>query len=120
MVGRVIPAVIPPGQGGEPPLDDNEPVESCFSHSIRPRSVSMTKTLSELPPTKARERNPRKPIRRSSRDGGVNEFNCLGSLLSLSFQRNLNPGFCMLSIEIFGSVLIQDERCASPLSVIHS
>src|SRR5215813_14584792 len=81
--------------------------------------------LSELPPTNPSIRNPRYPISRSSVDGGVNEFNCFGSFLTLSFHRNWKPGFCpgfcrMDSFEIFASRLIQDERCASPLSVIQS
>src|SRR5262245_40147073 len=124
MVGRVTPVVIPPGQASEPPSAGTFDVNR-FSHSIRPRSVSIAKMLSELPPTNPSIRNPRYPINRSSVDGGVNEFNCLALLLGLSFQRNWKPCFCpgfcrMDSFEIFASPLIQDERCASPLLVIQS
>src|SRR5262249_54456105 len=81
--------------------------------------------LSELPPTNPSIRNPRYPIKRSSVDGGVNEFICFCSFLTLSFHRNWKPGFCpgfcsMDSFEIFASALTQDERCASPLLVIQS
>jgi hypothetical protein len=125
MVGRVTLAVIPPGQTNDftcaGALFACGAMEvKCFCHSIRPRSVSITKTLSELPPTNARDRNPRYPIKRSSRAGGVNELNWFGSFLSLSFQSNWKPGFCIVSFEIFASALIQDERCASPWLVIQS
>src|SRR5215475_14764483 len=118
-VGRVTPVVIPPGQASEPACAGTFDVKR-FSHSIRPRSVSITKMLSELPPTNPSIRNPRYPIKRSSVDGGVNEFNCLGSFLSFIFHRSWKPGFCMVSFEIFASALTQDERCASPLLVIQS
>src|SRR5262245_16677603 len=122
-VGRVTAAVIPPGQASDAPSAGAVDV-NCFSHSIRPRSVSITKTLSELPPTKPSMRKPRYPIKRSIREGGASEFNCFGSFLSLSFHRNwkpdFSPGFCKDSFEIFASALTQDERCASPLFVIQS
>src|SRR5579872_6249756 len=51
-VGRVRLAVIPPGQAPEPAA--GAAAERCFCHSVRPRSVSMANTLSELPPTYAR------------------------------------------------------------------
>jgi hypothetical protein len=122
-VGRATPVVIPPGQASVPACDGVVEANR-FSHSIRPRSVSIVKTASELPPTNPNIRNPRYPIKRSSVAGGVSEFNCLCLLSSLSFHRSWNPGFrfgsCNDSFEIFASALTQAERCASPLLVIQS
>jgi hypothetical protein len=122
-VGRATPVVIPPGQESVPTFD-GATVTNLFSHSIRPRSVSIVKMASELPPTKPSILNPRYPINRSSVAGGLSEFNCLGLLLSLSFHKSWKPGFrfgsCKDSVEIFASALTQAERCASPLSVIQS
>src|SRR5262245_49328450 len=118
-VGRATLAVIPPGQGRDAASGVAAEV-NCFSHSIRPRSVSITKILSELPPTNPNIRNPRYPINRSSVAGGVSESSCLGSFLSFIFHRSWKPRLCMVSTEIFASVLTQDERCASPLPVIQS
>ena len=55
-VGRVKPAVLPPGQPG---VLDAAVEPSGFCHSMRPRSVSMAVTLLVLPTTKANDRNPR-------------------------------------------------------------
>src|SRR5215510_1485553 len=122
-VGRATPVVIPPGQASVPACDGVAEANR-FSHSIRPRSVSIVKMASELPPTNPNIRNPRYPIKRSSVAGGVSEFNCLGLLSSLSFHRSWNPGFrfgsCKDSFEIFASALTQAERCASPSLVIQS
>src|SRR5262245_26777634 len=122
-VGRATPVVIPPGQATVPACDGAF-VTNLFSHSIRPRSVSIVKTAPELPPKNPNIRNPRYPIRRSSVAGGASEFNCLGLLSSLSFHRSWKPGFrfgsCNDSFEIFASALTQAERCASPLLVIQS
>src|SRR5262245_7973316 len=56
-VGRVTPVVIPPGQAIDPTSLGALEL-SRFSHSIRPRSVSIVKILSELPPTNPSIRNP--------------------------------------------------------------
>src|SRR5262245_35156520 len=58
IVGRATPVVIPPGQASEPDCDGAVEAK-CFSHSIRPRSVSIVKMLSELPPTNPSMRKPR-------------------------------------------------------------
>src|SRR5207253_11467277 len=55
-----------------------------------------------------------------TRIGCVRELSCFVSLSSFNFQRNWKPGFRMFSTEIFVSVRIHDERCASPLLVTHS
>src|SRR5581483_4045899 len=117
--GRATPVVIPPGQASVPG-PAGAPEFRCFSHSMRPRSVSITKRLSELPATNPSMRKPRYPINRSSVAGGISEFNCLGSFFSFIFHKNWKPGFCILSFEIFASDLTQAERCASALSVIQS
>jgi hypothetical protein len=115
--------VIPPGQASVPACGGVVEANR-FSHSIRPRSVSIVKMASELPPTNPNIRNPRYPIKRSSVVGGASEFNCLGLLSSLSFHRSWKPGFrfgsSSDSFEIFASDLTQAERCASPLLVIQS
>src|SRR5215475_7059303 len=122
-VGRATPVVIPPGQASVPAFDGVVEANR-FSHSIRPRSVSIVKTASELLPTNPNIRNPRYPIKSSSVAGGASEFNCLCLLSSLSFHRSWKPGFrfgsCNDSFEIFASALTQSERCASPLLVIQS
>src|SRR3954469_1906579 len=50
--------------------------------------------------------------------GCVNDSSCLGWFSSLAFQSSWNPGFCMLSFEIRGSVLTHAVRCASLLVVV--
>src|SRR5262245_31806502 len=122
-VGRATPVVIPPGQAyvltSVGAADTN-----LFSHSIRPRSVSIVKTVFEPLPTNPNIRNPRYPIKRSSVAGGMSAFKRLGLLSSLSFHRIWKPGlrfgFCKDSFEIFSSALTHAERCASPLLVIQS
>ena len=52
-----------------------------------------------------------------SRIGCVSDCGLAPSLL---FHRNWKPGFCMLATEIFGSVLTEDVRCASPPTVVHA
>src|SRR5437879_13011501 len=51
--------------------------------------------------------------------GDVHELSCLGVLFSLSFHRSSQPGFGM-SLEIFASVRIQDDLCASLALVTQS
>src|SRR5437773_1607488 len=51
--------------------------------------------------------------------GDVNELSCLGVLFSLSFHRSSQPGFGM-SLEIFASVRIQEDLCASLALVTQS
>src|SRR5688572_25384451 len=97
-VGRVTLAVIPPGHSIDEICGGAAEV-NCFSHSMRPRSVSSAKILSELPPTNPSIRNPLYPINRSSVAGAVNEFNCLASFLSFIFHKNLKPGFRIVSFE---------------------
>src|SRR5262245_20824620 len=119
MVGRVTLTAIPPAHPGD--LSARAPpVERRFCHSIRPRSVSSTKMLSELSPTNPSARNPRYPIKRSSRTGCVSQPDCLESFFILIFHSNWNPGFSRVFVEILASVLIQEERCASAWLVIHS
>src|SRR5712691_3501378 len=67
---------------------------------------------------KASALNPLYEMMFGSSNGCVSEFNCFAWLSNFIFQRNWNPGFCMLAFEIFGSVLTHDVRCASPLLVV--
>src|ERR1700724_3392322 len=55
-----------------------------------------------------------------SRIGWVSEFSCRAWLSSFDFHKNVKRPFSMLALEIFGSILTHDVRCASPLAVVQA
>ena len=116
-VGLVRFAVMPPGHSGELLLG---PGANRLSHSILARSVSKAKTPPELPPTNAKERNPRWLIRKSSSAGAVRAFPLRASLASCIFQRNRKSGPCTVAGEVFVLARTHEERWASDPTVVQS
>src|SRR5882724_1081379 len=50
--------------------------------------------------------------------GWVNDSSCLAWFSSFAFQSSWKPGLVRVSLEILGSVLTHEVRCASPLVVV--
>src|SRR5260370_10300301 len=113
VAGRVTSAMNASAQPVEPDWRGTSG-DNCFCHSMRPRSMSTAYTPLEPLPMNPRERNPRYPMYRSSMTGAAN------APPNFTFLRNWKPGFSRLSFEIFASVRIQKERCASPPLVTQS